>query len=60
MQAISSVREMQIHQAGVGLVRGYRGDARISGQGNRQRLVTARLQHERERLAKNAITVTKD
>jgi hypothetical protein len=51
---------MQIHQAGVGLVRGYRGDARISGQGNRQRLVTARLQHERERLAKNAITVTKD
>jgi hypothetical protein len=51
---------MQIHQAGVGLVRGYRGDARIRGQGNRQRLMTARLKHERERLAKNAISVAKN
>ena len=52
--------ETEIKQARVGLVPDHRGNALVRGRGDGQRLMTARLERDRERFAKNTIIVTQN
>ena len=58
--AIPAFVETEIEQARVGLVPDHRGHPLVGGRGDGQRLMTARLERNRERFAENTIIVTQN
>ena len=54
------IRDADDPQARIGLVPGHRGDALVGGRGDGQRLMTARLERNRQRFTENTIIVTQN